>query len=68
MQTGKVIGVEALMRWQYPIRGLLNLAEFLPTMENNALSIEFGEWVIDTALRQISQWQKQGLISLSAHV
>ena len=69
MKTGEVIGVEALMCWQHPTRGLLNLAEFLPAMENNALSIEFGEWVIDTALRQISQWQKIGLnLPISASV
>ena len=71
MKTGEVIGVEALMRWQHPTRGLLNPAEFLPTMENNALSIEFGEWVIDTALTQISQWQKTGLnlpISTSVNI
>ncbi|MBA6339562.1 EAL domain-containing protein [Colwellia sp. MB02u-10] len=71
MKTGEVIGVEALMRWQHPTKGLLNPADFLPTMENYALSIEFGEWVIDTALRQISQWQKTGLnlpISTSVNI
>jgi diguanylate cyclase (GGDEF)-like protein/PAS domain S-box-containing protein len=71
MKTGAVIGVEALIRWQHPIRGLLNSADFLPAMENNTLSIEFGEWVIDTALTQISQWQKIGLnlpISTSVNI
>ncbi|WP_210725575.1 sensor domain-containing protein [Candidatus Colwellia aromaticivorans] len=57
MRTGRVIGVEALIRWQHPVRGLLNPIEFLPVIENNPMSIEMGEWVIDTALTQISQWQ-----------
>lgn len=61
MNTGTVMGVEALIRWQHPKRGLLNPAEFLPAIENNPMSIEMGEWVIDTALTQISQWKKMGL-------
>jgi len=62
MRTGLVTGVEALIRWQHPQRGLLGPFEFLPLIENNPMSIEIGEWVIDTALRQISQWQTLGLI------
>jgi diguanylate cyclase (GGDEF)-like protein/PAS domain S-box-containing protein len=57
MRTGAVIGVEALVRWQHPERGLLNPIEFLPIIESNPMSIELGEWVIDSALTQISQWQ-----------
>ena len=61
MRTGKVTGFEALIRWQHPERGLLNPIEFLPIIENHAISIEMGEWVIDAALSQISQWQAMGL-------
>jgi diguanylate cyclase (GGDEF)-like protein len=61
MRTGMVIGVEALIRWQHPQRGLLNPIEFLPIIENHTMMIEIGEWVIDTALIQISQWQEMGL-------
>jgi diguanylate cyclase (GGDEF)-like protein len=71
MKTGTVIGVEALIRWQHPARGLLNPIEFLPVIENNPMSIEMGEWVIDTALTQISQWQAMGLklpISTSVNI
>ncbi|MBA6377799.1 MULTISPECIES: bifunctional diguanylate cyclase/phosphodiesterase [unclassified Colwellia] len=71
MKTGKVIGVEALIRWQHPCRGLLNPFDFLPIIENNPMSIELGEWVIDTALTQISQWQKMGLdlpVSISVNI
>jgi len=61
MRTGSVIGFEALIRWQHPERGLLSPIQFLPIIENNPMSIEIGEWVIETALTQISQWQKMGL-------
>ena len=61
MREGVVIGVEALIRWQHPQRGLLEPIEFMPHIENNSVSIKIGEWVIDTALTQISQWQKVGL-------
>jgi diguanylate cyclase (GGDEF)-like protein/PAS domain S-box-containing protein len=61
MRTGEVIGVEALIRWQHPIRGLVQPLEFLPAIEGHAVSIKLGEWVIDTALQQISQWQKMGI-------
>jgi diguanylate cyclase (GGDEF)-like protein/PAS domain S-box-containing protein len=61
MKKGTVTGVEALIRWQHPERGLLNPIDFLPVIENNPMMIEMGEWVIDTALTQISQWQTMRL-------
>jgi EAL domain-containing protein (putative c-di-GMP-specific phosphodiesterase class I) len=61
MHTGKVIGVEALIRWQHPVRGLVMPLDFLPAIEGHAISQELGEWVIDTALIQISQWRSMGL-------
>ena len=61
MRTGVFTGVEALIRWQHPERGLLSPDEFLPVIESNPMSIEIGEWVIDTALTQISQWQTIGV-------
>ncbi|MEY8213794.1 MAG: EAL domain-containing protein, partial [Colwellia sp.] len=61
MRTGTVTGAEALIRWQHPERGVLNPIEFLPVIENNPMMIEVGEWVIDSALTQISQWQAMGL-------
>ena len=61
MRTGSVIGAEALIRWQHPERGLLAPALFLPVMEDHPLAIALGEWVIDTALRQIEDWQAAGL-------
>ena len=61
MRTGEVIGVEALIRWQHPERGLLSPAEFLPVIENHPLAISVGEWVIGTTLNQIERWREQGL-------
>ena len=61
MRTGKVIGAEALIRWQHPELGLLPPATFLPVIEDHPLAVDIGEWVIDTALTQIEHWQAQGL-------
>jgi diguanylate cyclase (GGDEF)-like protein/PAS domain S-box-containing protein len=61
MKTGTIIGVEALIRWQHPKRGLLNPISFLPVIEDHEMMTEMGEWVIDTALTQISQWQTMAL-------
>lgn len=61
MKTGTLIGCEALIRWQHPERGLIPPIEFLPVIEDHPLSLELGEWVIDTALRQISLWRQSGV-------
>ena len=69
MRTGEIIGVEALIRWQHPEKGLLPPAEFLPMIEVHVLSIAIGEWVIDTALTQIALWDAAGLdIPVSVNV
>ena len=62
MRTGVLIGAEALIRWQHPQRGLLLPGEFLPLIEGHLLAVTLGEWVIDTALAQITQWAMQGLV------
>ena len=61
MYTGEVIGVEALIRWQHPVRDLVPPMQFLPAIEGHAVSLELGEWVVDTALNQISQWRSIGV-------
>jgi diguanylate cyclase (GGDEF)-like protein/PAS domain S-box-containing protein len=68
MKTGIVIGVEALIRWQHPKKGLLNPIDFLPIIEHNPMNVEVGEWVINTALTQLSKWQKMGLNLLNISV
>ncbi|MFP5205908.1 MAG: PAS domain S-box protein [Acidobacteriota bacterium] len=61
MRTGMVVGAEALIRWRHPERGLLAPGQFLPIIDNHPLSIELGEWVIDTALAQMETWLDAGL-------
>ncbi len=57
-----VLGVEALIRWQHPQRGLLAPAQFLPVIEGHLASIDIGEWVLHAALQQMAKWLAQGLI------
>ncbi|GAB6069288.1 hypothetical protein JCM30760_03850 [Thiomicrorhabdus hydrogeniphila] len=61
MHRDEVIGVEALIRWQHPQRGLLYPGDFLSCVEHTQLSIKMSEWVINKALTQIEQWEKQGI-------
>ena len=60
MRSGAVVGFEALLRWQHPLRGLVAPVEFLPLVERTDLIVDIGEWVIDRALAQMQQWQAEG--------
>jgi diguanylate cyclase (GGDEF)-like protein len=57
--SGRLIGLEALLRWQHPRFGLLPPARFLPILESSGLIHSAGEWVIATACRQLAAWQRQ---------
>ena len=61
VRSGKVIGMEALIRWQHPELGLRNPIDFLPQVENTAFAIPLGEWVVAEALRQAERWLASGL-------
>lgn len=61
MQTGQVMGVEALLRWQHPERGLLAPAHFLPQVGDSGLAVQIGDWVIEQALTQAARWAQAGL-------
>lgn len=61
MLTGEVIGAEALIRWQHPERGFLQPVQFLPAIEDLAISIDIGNWVMSAALSQMSLWHAAGL-------
>ncbi len=69
MRAGKVVGAEALIRWQHPAKGLLTPFAFLPRIENHPISLSIGEWVIQTALKQMKTWQANGLgVTVSVNV
>jgi diguanylate cyclase (GGDEF)-like protein/PAS domain S-box-containing protein len=61
MKTGALIGAEALIRWQDPTRGLILPGNFLPYIEGHALFVEVGNWVLEAALAQASEWLAAGL-------
>ncbi|MDP3331641.1 MAG: EAL domain-containing protein [Methylococcaceae bacterium] len=68
MQTGKMIGMEALIRWQHPEKGLIPPLEFIPLADQLGLITELGNWVLHTACRQIVQWHQAGLPYLRVSV
>ena len=59
LNSGRLIGLEALLRWQHPRFGLLPPGRFLPILESSGLIHSAGEWVIETACRQLAGWQRQ---------
>lgn len=61
LRSGRVVGAEALIRWQHPERGLLIPAQFLPTIDDTVFADTLGRWVIGTALAQVDQWRHAGL-------
>ncbi len=61
LRLGRVVGVEALVRWQCPGRGLLGPGEFLPLIEGHELILALGDWVLEQALTQMEAWLDQGI-------
>jgi diguanylate cyclase (GGDEF)-like protein/PAS domain S-box-containing protein len=69
LKSGVVVGAEALIRWQDPVRGLLSPIEFLPLLDGTDLAIGVGDWVINTALTQIAIWKAAGLrLTISVNI
>lgn len=66
--TGKIVGVESLIRWNHPELGMISPLEFIPLAEETGLILSIGEWVIRTAVRQAVAWQKDGLPHITVAV
>lgn len=60
IETGEVFGVEALIRWQHPDRGLLAPPAFLPALEQSSIALDVGFWVLEEAGRQMAEWTAAG--------
>ena len=61
MQDGRIIGAEALLRWQHPELGMVSPAEFIPIAESSGQILQIGEWVLRTAAHQMKSWMDSGM-------
>ncbi|MBD0312598.1 MAG: EAL domain-containing response regulator [Microcoleus sp. T3-bin5] len=68
VQTGKIMSAEALIRWLHPEKGLISPAQFIPSAEATGFIVQLGEWVLQTACRQIQVWQNAGFSGLRVAV
>jgi len=59
LSTGKIVGVEALCRWEHPDRGLVEPADFIPTAEETGAIVPLGEWVLRESCRQLAEWRRE---------
>ena len=63
VESGRVVAVEALVRWEHPERGLIPPGEFLPLAEESGLVVPLGEYVLEAACRQLQKWRNEGIAS-----
>lgn len=69
MNSGEVLGAEALIRWNHPKKGLLSPIAFLSAVESHNLTVNLDSWVIKTVLEQIQEWKKEGInIAVSINI
>ena len=61
LADGRIDGVEALLRWNHPQRGMVSPADFIPALEDSGLILPVGEWVLEEAAAQLRAWQQQGV-------
>jgi EAL domain-containing protein (putative c-di-GMP-specific phosphodiesterase class I) len=68
LDTMQMVGVEALLRWNHPEHGMISPLEFIPLLEETAMILPVGEWVLSTACLQARQWQNSGYGSIKVAV
>ncbi|WP_305042919.1 EAL domain-containing protein [Geoalkalibacter sp.] len=68
LSNGRIVGCEALVRWQHPQRGLISPGEFIPLAEETGLIVPLGTWVLQEACRQAQVWQAAGLPTVQVSV
>ncbi|HLS20556.1 MAG TPA: EAL domain-containing protein [Bacillota bacterium] len=68
LQTGKLIGLEALIRWKHPELGTISPGKFIPLAEETGLIVPIGEWVLQEAVRQNKAWQEKGFAPVKISV
>ncbi|SFU52772.1 bifunctional diguanylate cyclase/phosphodiesterase [Pseudoduganella namucuonensis] len=68
VETGRVFGVEALLRWHHPQRGVVGPDQFIPLAEESGAIVDIGEWVLLTACRQARAWRDAGLAPVTISV
>lgn len=68
LRTGKIVSVEALLRWRHPQKGILTAGEILPIAEKSGLIVPIGNWALVTACQHAKQWQQQGLPAIPVAV
>jgi EAL domain-containing protein (putative c-di-GMP-specific phosphodiesterase class I) len=59
LASGRTLGVEALLRWRHPRRGVLKPVDFLPVAENSGIAVQIGTWALDEALQQLRGWRQR---------
>ncbi|WP_096084601.1 putative bifunctional diguanylate cyclase/phosphodiesterase [Agaribacterium haliotis] len=61
MRSDRIVGAEALLRWNHPERGMVSPAEFIPVLETSGLIVKVGMWVLEQGMQQVLEWQRKGL-------
>jgi len=68
INSNRIVGFEALLRWKHPTMGFINPLDFVPVAEISGLIVPIGEWVLNTAFRQLKQWHKAGFTGLTISI